>query len=296
MPARSSTAQGDEEEAVRRILRFVQKAVFRDPVVQPLAEDGALPDALAALWCARGRCGHTAKILVDLFRRTGMEARIRQLPRHVVAEARCGDRWVLADADAFKGGIIPEGPQGRLLSMDEVEANPYLLDRFPPTGWMILPNSRFTRGLRGRQVHGYVDALEPDQRGFVSGYYVPWAQGFPPSLPKVRHFQTSGEPLRAGVGACRGAGRAFGGLSGAGRQPLPGLDLRRRILGRGPAGRDAVRRPNGQTSETSAEGPIPTGTDRLFASVTAVSDRLKKEPLTFFWPSEEARCDVAQAD
>jgi hypothetical protein len=24
-----------------------------------------------------------------------------------------------------------------------------------------------------------------------------------------------------------------------------------------------------------------------------VSDRLEKEPLTFFWPSEEARCDVA---
>ena len=49
--------------------------------------------------CARGRCGHTARILVDLCRHAGLEARIREFPRHVVAEVCCDGRWVVADAD-----------------------------------------------------------------------------------------------------------------------------------------------------------------------------------------------------
>ena len=28
---------------------------------------------------------------------------------------------------------MPESPEGRLLGMEEIEANPYVLDRFPPT-------------------------------------------------------------------------------------------------------------------------------------------------------------------
>jgi ubiquinone/menaquinone biosynthesis C-methylase UbiE len=280
--------ESEEEQAVRRIIRFVQKAVFRDPVVQPLGEDGSLPDGLTALVCARGRCGHTARILVELFQHAGFEARLRQFPRHVVAEAKCGDRWVVADADAFKGGIVPETPEGRLLSMDQIEAAPHLLDRFPPTGWMMRPKSKYTKGLLGYQVRGYVDALEPDRRGFVSGYYVPSASGFPPSLPEIRHFEAhaarfvlSWEPARLREGRLAGYRVRVGTAS----RDWTYDDV---FLAEAPLRATSCDVLETETSQTRIEGAIPPGSARLFASVTAVSDRIEREPATFFWPSEEA--------
>lgn len=284
---------GDEEEIVRRTIRFVQKAVFRDPVVQPLADDGSLPDALTSLLCARGRCGHTAQILADLCRHAGLETRVRQFPQHLVAEIRCNARWVVADADVFKGGIIPQNDHGRLLTLEEIEAQPYVLDRFPPTGWMIRPRSRFTRGLLGRQVRGYVDALEPDQRGFVSGYYVPTAWGHPPSLPAIRRFEARAgraelcwTPSRVKEGRLLGYRARIGTRSRA-------WTYDEVCWAEAPLAATPGDVAEAETSETGLQSPVPPGVKRLFASVTAISDRIEKEPRTFFWPSEEAVCDVA---
>lgn len=283
----------DADQAVRRVIRFVQKAVFRDPVAQPLLEDGSLPDGLTALLCARGRCGHTARILVDLLRHAGFDARVRQFPRHVVAEANCGNRWVIADADAFKGGVIPENAHGRLLSMEEIEAHPYVLDRYPPTGWMLRPNSRHTRGRLGHPVRGYVDALEPDQRGFVSGYYVPRAGGYPPSLPEIRRFEAacgrfvlSWSASRVREGEVRGYRVRVGTRS-------RGWTYEDVFLAEAPLPVTACDVLETETTELCVEGPYDPDAPRLFASVVAVSDRLAVEPLTFFWPSEEARCETA---
>ncbi len=285
----------DEEQAVRRILRFVQKAVFRDPVVQPLLEDGSLPDGLTALMCARGRCGHTARILVDLLQHAGFEARLRQFPQHVVAEAKCGDRWVVADADAFKGGIVPESLQGRLLTMDQIEANPYVLDRFPPTGWMMRPNSRHTKGLLGHRARGYVDALDPDRRGFVSGYYVASARGFPPSLPEIRHFEAGGgrfalswEPARVREGRLVGYRVRIGTRS-------RGWIYDDVSLTEAPLGETACDVLQTETLQSHVEGPVGPEIPELFASITAVSDRIDREPGTFFWPSDEAMLDTGQS-
>jgi SAM-dependent methyltransferase len=282
----------DDERAVRRIIRFVQKAVFRDPVAQPLLEDGALPDGLTSLLCARGRCGHAASILVDLFRHAGFDARLRQFPRHVVAEARCGGRWVVADADAFKGGIIPEGADGRLLSIEDIEAHPYVLDRYPPTGWMTRPGSRHAKGLFGHRVRGYVDALEPQWRGFVSGYYVPRASGFPPSLPEIRHFAAEGGRfVLSWTPAQVREGRLLGYRVRVGTRSR-GWTYEDVFLAEAPlpqTGSDVLET---ETTELHVEGPLDPGARPLFASVVAVSDRVALEPLTFFWPSEEARCET----
>jgi hypothetical protein len=138
--------------------------------------------------------------------------------------------------------------------------------------------------------------LEPDQRGFVSGYYVPSAQGFPPSLPRVRHFQADGgrfvlawEPSGVRDGRLVGYRVRVGSRSRAWTYD----DV---FSAKAPLAETASDVLAAETRETSVEGPIPPGTDRLFASVTAVSDRVEREPLTFFWPSEEVRCDVPQAD
>ncbi len=284
----------DDQRAVRRIIRFVQQAVFRDPVVQPLLDDGSLPDGLTSLLCARGRCGHTARILVELFQHAGFDARERQLPQHVVAEVRCGDRWVIADADAFKGGIVPEGDDGRLLGMEEIEANPYVLDRFPPTGWMLRPDSRYTRGVLGHRVRGYVDALEPDRRGFVSGYYVTSARGFPPSLPEIRRFDVcdgrlllSWDPVNVREGRLVGYRVRIGTLSRAWSYD----DV---FWCESPLAQTACDVVESETTDLCLEASVAEGSLRaVFASVTAVSDRVQREPRTYFWPSEEVRCEMA---
>ena len=282
----------DEEQVIRQILRFVQQTIFRDPVAQPIAEDGSIPDGLVCLLCARGRCGHTTRVLVELFRHAGLEARTTQLPNHVIAEVKCLDRWVIADADAFKNGVIPVDREGRLLSMEQIRENPYQLDRFPATGWMIRPDSCFTRGVAGFRIRGYVDALEPEERGFVSGYYVSEARGFPPSLPSIGRFEIRGnrfvlqwEPSSAGEGRLLGYRVQIA--------PRPrGWSYDTLVLN------DAIRRPvtDGvlelETTNTRVEGDVPAGSNALFASVTAISDRIEKEPETHFWPSEEVHCNV----
>jgi hypothetical protein len=221
---------------------------------------------------------------------------VQQLSQHLVAEAKCGGRWVLADADAFKGGIVPETPDGRLLTMEQIEDNPYLLDRFPPTGWMIRPNSRHARGLLGRRVLGYVDALEPDRRGFVSGYYVPSARGFPPSLPEIRRFEArdgrfvlSWEPSRVREGCLVGYRVRVGTCS----RDWSYDDV---FLAEAPLRETSCEVLETETSALHAEGDVPPGVPALFASVAAVSDRVEREPLTYFWPSEEVRCELAPAD
>lgn len=280
-----------EEEAVCRLIRFVQDAVFRDPVSQPLTETGAVPDALTALMCARGRCGHTSAILVELCKQLGLDARLRQFPRHIIAEAKADGRWVLADADAFKNGVIPVNREGRLLTWEEVDGNPYQLDRYPATGWFIRPNSRFTQDAFGNKVAGYVDALAPDQRGYVSGYYAEKAQGFPPAVPEIvrfevkeGHFRLEWTPVSVKEDRLLGYRVSVGTASRGWSYELPGPG--ETILQATPA--DVL---SAETRETGIDGDAPADAGPLFAAVTAFSSRIDKEPDTYFWPSEEARCD-----
>jgi hypothetical protein len=202
---------------------------------------------------------------------------------------------VVADADAFKGGIVPESPDGRLLGMDQIEADPYVLDRYPPTGWMMRPRSKHAKGLLGHCVRGYVDALEPDRRGFVSGYYVASAGGFPPSLPEIQHFEArdgrftlSWNPAQVREGRLAGYRVRVGTRSRAWHYDDVFL-----MEGSPPATADDIL--GQETCQTCIEGAIPPGTARLFASVTAVSDRIDREPDTFFWPSEEVVLETGRS-
>ena len=235
---------GDEEEKVRRLIRFVQRAIFRDPVSQPLDEGGAIPDPLTALWCGRGRCGHVAGVLVGLSQHAGFEARIRQLPKHVVAEIKCDGRWVVADADAFKGGIVPTDADGRLLSIDQIEANPYLLDRFsahrlddPPRLAIHDGNSRpaDSRICRRAGTGPTRIRLRPLRAA---------GPGDSPIASQDPAIPGRSRELCPGVGAGHGTPGTIDRLSRTRRHAFPRLVLRRRVPGRGPAGRDLGRRPD----------------------------------------------------
>jgi ubiquinone/menaquinone biosynthesis C-methylase UbiE len=276
-----------DESRLKILIRYVQDALFRDPVSQPLTEDGQIPDALTILLCGKGRCGHSTKLLMELCSIAGLENKWTQFEAHIIAEVKIDGRFVIADCDAFKNGIIPVNRQGKLLSLNEINENPYQLDRFQPSGWFIRPNSRFTKGIFGTNIYGYVDALEPDKRGFVSGYYSAKAKGFPPSIPVITKFCQKGnsvmlewEPSKICDGRI--------------------IEYRVRI---GTASRDwSYDRPGNSdnilnstssdileisTTQTHCETVTQKHPANIFASVTAVSDRIEKEKDTYFWPSEE---------
>lgn len=292
LAAQLISAARNSEEAVRAIVRFVQDALFRDPVAQPLTESGECPDAATILFCARGRCGHAAKLVTGLCAAAGLQARLRQFPQHLIAEVEVDGRWVVADADAYKNGIIPTNRQGMLLSLEDLETNPFQLDRFPPTGWFLRPDTRFTAGARGFQVRGYVDALEPEQRGYVSGYYVERAKGAPPSLPGDLRFEVFKHTFRLTWTAARSE---FDGLLGyrvAVGSRSRGWNCHE------PVNADLVMRPiaadilGAETTATVIEGEIPSHAQCLYASITPFTTRIEKEPDTYFQPSEELRCPL----
>lgn len=285
--ARAVVGDASGEPALRRLLAFVRAAIVRDPVAQPLGPDAGLPPPLVTLLAGRGRCGHCAALVVALAGHAGLQARVKQLPRHVVAEVEVEPgRWALADADAFKH-IDPEGPGGRLPTLEEVEADPMLLDRVPATGWLALPGSRAARGALGTQVRGYIDAVEPHDRGFVSGHYLARLTGRPPTLPRITRFERRGGKATLEWTASRCDGGQVTGYRVA-------VSARSRGWSWADPGDGAatVVPPPGdvattQTAATSLELDVPAE-GPLFASVTALSDRARKDPRTWFWPSEEA--------
>ncbi|MBE1426400.1 SAM-dependent methyltransferase [Desulfomicrobium macestii] len=184
-----------EEGAFVSILEFVQRAVYRDPICQPVDEVGDPASPLCTLFVGRGRCGHVSRLLIELCRLAGIAGRLLQLHNHVAAEVLVDGRWVIADADAFKNGVVPRTPAGTLPTLDDVRREPWLIDRFPPTGWMTLPGDAPSRGVFGSEVRGYVDALPPERRGAVSGSYTPESGSLLPSMPRITAFGHAGGRL-----------------------------------------------------------------------------------------------------
>ena len=282
---------GEEEDAARRLIRFVQAAIYRDPVVQPLEADGRRPEPVVTLCWGRGRCGHAADLVVALARAAGLEARIWQLPRHVTAEIRVEGRFVLAEADAFKAGILPEGPDGRLFAREEILAAPRILDRLPPNGWVALPGSPATRDALGAPVRGYVDALPPEQRGFLSSYFSDEVSEAPPSIPWIAEAERTGPRLRLGWRpSALSRGRLLGYRVALGSRSRgwnwdavwPGDDVRPST----PSDVAAL-----ETRATAIEVEIEAGRGPIYASVTPITDRIELEPETWFWPSDEVRLE-----
>jgi hypothetical protein len=115
-----------------------------------------------------------------------------QFPRHVSLKAFVEGRWVLAEADIFKNGIIPCNKDGRLLGMDDIEVAPLLLDCFPATGWRFQSGSRHLLSPGNRKIQGYVDAMDWHIRGYVSGYFKPEITLAPPRVPEILRFERQG--------------------------------------------------------------------------------------------------------
>lgn len=200
------------DEAVRGIARFVQAALVHPPLLQPatarwgywrLRRAGLLPAGLAGheevraamhqrlimdpellLELGEARCGQCAAVLCAALQRAGFAARPWQLPHHIAVEVDFDGETRVIDADAFKHGIFFEDGGG-LITKRAVEANPYVVDRFKPTGWMFRRDSVYARNPRtGRPYRGYVDFYSPEVDGQISARYAAPTVLRPPGVPR----------------------------------------------------------------------------------------------------------------
>lgn len=274
-------------EKAERVIRFAQDAFYHHPVRQPPVD---LP-VLELLQLGEGRCGHVSRVIEDLARRAGLSARERQLPRHIIAEVFVDGEWRLADGDAYKNGIVPRRRDGKLLSMRDLEANPYQLDRFAPTGLWVRRGTRYARNDSGVEVTGYVDSINFEDRGYMSWHYASWAAAeYPPSVPRA---------LRASIDGRRV--RLLWAPSEDRDGDLKGYRVRIGTTSRGWSYDDVTyeRLANDtgaevgefESVEPSFEVSVSPG-DYVW-SVRAIDDHVLREPETYYWPSDEARFSVS---
>jgi hypothetical protein len=277
------------EQRVETLIRFCQDAIYHNPIEQPPLN----LEAFSILELGEGRCGHVTEVLVALLRAVGLSARSRQLRDHVVAEFFHDRVWRIADADAFKNGIIPRGGDGQILSMRELEENPYLIDRYQPSGWWMQPDTHYLRNAAGVPVSGYVDALPPERRGFLSNYYAWWVdRRYPPSIPKLHPVNS---PLS------RGTVRLSWSASSDPDGDLRGYTVRVGSTSRGwsydAAVYERLTTQTGtdvacvETPETSIQVAVELP-GRYFWSVSAFDAHRELEPETFYWSSDEGSFEV----
>jgi SAM-dependent methyltransferase len=276
-------AVGDDEKA-ERLIRFAQDAFYHHPIRQPPVE---LP-VLELVQLAEGRCGHVARVIEDLARRVGLNARVRQLPRHIIAELFVDGEWRIADGDAYKNGVVPRQRDGALLSVRDLEVNPYQLDRFAPTGLWVRRGSRYARNAAGHEVTGYVDAIDYEDRGYMSWHYASWAAPeYPPRVPRLRPVADLARP-----GRVRLEWEPSSDLDG----DLRGYRVRIGTTSKGWSYDDVdyerlIRETGVEVGEFETADPfleVAIGAPGVyFWSVTAFDAHLDREPDTFYWSSDE---------
>jgi hypothetical protein len=127
-------------------------------------------DPVASLLLRACRCGNAARFLVDLFRVSGLDARLLGGACHTSAEVELDGRFVLAEASLYPPGVIPLTARGDWASLEDAAADPGLLDQ-PPS--YANYNADHITAFRA----AYPEAYEPIAR---------WLEA--PILPSVAFF------------------------------------------------------------------------------------------------------------
>jgi hypothetical protein len=124
----TSDAKTNKEKHLR-ILKFLHKSSFHNEYLQPMYPDkGMVCDPMVLLELGEMRCGHVARIAVDLFAAAGMKARLVQLGGHVISEVFYDESWHYFDADTFGNGETVLNENGSVPSVVELGRTPYLID------------------------------------------------------------------------------------------------------------------------------------------------------------------------
>jgi hypothetical protein len=124
-----SKGASTHKEKHLRILRFLQKVSMHNDFIQPMHEDRTMVmDPLILLKLNEMRCGHVARVAVDLFEAAGYQARVVQLGGHVIAEIFYESDWHYFDADVFGGGETVIDNKGNIPSIIDLSKTPFLID------------------------------------------------------------------------------------------------------------------------------------------------------------------------
>lgn len=110
---------------------FFYNMKFSYPL-QPIYRNKTLvTDPVILLLLGEGRCGHIARVIVDIALANGYEARLVQLAAHIIAEVKWENKWHFIDA-------ISHCPVQKLMetfkvwpSISALAKNPYILDTIP---------------------------------------------------------------------------------------------------------------------------------------------------------------------
>ena len=166
--------QGCETDAdkVKRVAGFVNRSLYYNPTREPEHND-----PIATLESHDARCGKGVEISLLLLEALDIPSRSVGLSHHVVAEATYDDGDHIVDA-LFFGAEQPHR-NGRVLSVDELKADPYYADRFPQ--YCFAYDSELLLSEDGYGILGYV--FGPWGSEPYYSYYLSAEKDHPPTLP-----------------------------------------------------------------------------------------------------------------
>lgn len=179
----ATTAEAmNDAERVKRILGFINGALYYNPI-----QETVTTDPVAILESHDARCGQGVIVTLALLETLGIPHREAMLNHHVVAEAYYDGSWHIADA-LFFGADQPQR-DGRVLSVDELKADPYFADAWPQQCFAYDPE--LLQSEDGFWVEGYVFGVWGSEPYY--SYYLYGPKEHPPTLPVALPTQRAGK-------------------------------------------------------------------------------------------------------
>ncbi|MFA5136560.1 MAG: hypothetical protein WC489_04160 [Patescibacteria group bacterium] len=150
----------DNNEVYMKIHKFIARSSMHNMYLQPVYPDKTMvTDPLLLLELGEMRCGHVARLAVDLFKAGNYNARLIQAGGHVLAEIYFDDSWHYFDADIFGENSVVF-LNGKIPSMSELSEEPYAIDM---TASYVESNGR----------SNYTDTPYPSYNYFSKKAYAP---------------------------------------------------------------------------------------------------------------------------
>lgn len=125
----------NQREKHLALLRFLQRVSLHGKL-QPMYPDGqAVFDPIVLLELNEMRCGHVARLGIDLWDAGGGEGRIVHLGGHVSAEIYYDEGWHLLEGDIWENGVVIKDKDRNIPSIEALSLDPYKIDSLPPQYW-----------------------------------------------------------------------------------------------------------------------------------------------------------------
>lgn len=141
---------------LQELVNNLQIVLFHSVEIQPLYEDGKIvSDPLVLLELGFGRCGHAARLAVDLFLASRHQSRYIQTAHHIIAEVMWNNEWRFLPVDNLTYVNII-ALFGFWPSFEDLLENPDIIDRYPVTAWEnMLTNSQYIDRVIGYNSYYY---------------------------------------------------------------------------------------------------------------------------------------------